>query len=74
MLEMAANIRLQNSEELPKLLTVRQLAAYLGRPESTVYYWRSRGLGPRGFKAGKRTMFKIADVAAWLEEQRGADV
>ncbi|WP_227468062.1 helix-turn-helix transcriptional regulator [Microbacterium sp. YJN-G] len=35
---------------LEPLLDVGELAAYLGVPVSTVYDWRTRGLGPRAYR------------------------
>jgi excisionase family DNA binding protein len=60
---------------LPELLSLRDLAAYLGVPPSSVYFWRSQGKGPRGFLVGKQLRFRVADVDAWLQEQAArADV
>ncbi len=38
---------------LEPLLDAGDLAAYLGVPVSTVYDWRTRGLGPRAYRFGK---------------------
>lgn len=54
---------------LPELLTVDELAAYLGVPTSTIYFWRGRKQGPPALKVGRRLMFRAADVAGWLEER-----
>ncbi len=54
---------------LPELLSLRELAAYLGVPPSSVYYWRTQGKGPPGFQVGKQLRFRAADVDAWLQEQ-----
>src|SRR5436853_4965060 len=50
-----------------------QLAEYVNRPLSTIYYWRHRGLGPRGFKIGREIRYAQADVAAWLASTRDAE-
>ena len=55
---------------LEPLLDVTELANYLGVPLSTVYDWRSRGLGPRAYRFGKRVKFALSDVQAWMEAQR----
>jgi len=34
------------------LLTIDQLAQWLGKPKGTLYQWRSRSMGPRGIKVG----------------------
>ncbi|WP_240423700.1 helix-turn-helix domain-containing protein [Microbacterium halotolerans] len=58
---------------LKPLLDVGELAAYLGVPVSTVYDWRTRGLGPRAYRFGKHLKFAVADVRAWVEQQRDPD-
>ncbi len=45
------------------------LARELGIPSRTVYAWRSRSQGPRGYKIGKHVRFNREDVNAWLAEQ-----
>jgi excisionase family DNA binding protein len=54
---------------LPDLLSVVELAEYLGVPVSTIHYWSSKGLGPPALKLGKQLRFRTADVARWLEEK-----
>ena len=54
---------------LPALLSLRELAAYLGVPPSSVYYWRQHGGGPPGFLIGRQLRFRVADVDRWLQEQ-----
>ena len=51
------------------LLGVDALAGELGVPISTIYAWRHRGLGPRGYKVGKYVRYRRADIEAWLELQ-----
>ena len=51
---------------LEPLLSVEDLAAYLGVPRQTIYDWRVTGRGPRGYRVGKRLRFTAADVRAWL--------
>lgn len=57
------------TSRLPELLSLRELADYLGVPPATVYYWRTQGKGPAGFQVGKQLRFRVADVDAWLAEQ-----
>jgi DNA-binding transcriptional MerR regulator len=57
-------------QPLPELISTRELAVQLGIPVSTLRFWRKRGEGPPGFKIGKRVVYRTADVARWLEEQR----
>lgn len=56
--------------DLPSLLDVRELSAYLGVPVSTVYDWRTRGLGPRANRFGKHLKFASTDVTEWTGAQR----
>jgi len=56
--------------ELPdRLLTVQDLAEYLGVPATTLYQWRYRQEGPRGFRVGRHIRYKRTDVAEWIDRQ-----
>ncbi|MGW9113960.1 helix-turn-helix domain-containing protein [Microbacterium sp. NPDC055683] len=55
---------------LEPLLDVGELAAYLGVPVSTVYDWRTRGLGPRAYRFEKHLKLALSDVRIWIEHQR----
>ena len=55
---------------LPALLTVREVAAYLGVHDKTVYAWVERGSIPH-YKIGGRVRFDIAQVQQWLCSRRG---
>jgi excisionase family DNA binding protein len=55
---------------LDPLLSVGDLAEYLGVPITTVYDWRSNGLGPVGYRIGKHIKFAVPDVREWLAAQR----
>ncbi|MBL3679141.1 helix-turn-helix domain-containing protein [Leucobacter chromiireducens] len=57
---------------LEPLLDITELAEYLGVPLSTIYDWRTRGLGPRAYRFGKHLKFALSDVRSWMEEQREA--
>lgn len=62
-------VLLTSEKALPDLLTVAELARYLGVPVSTIHFWRGRDQGPPAFKVGRRLMFRSSDVAAWLNTQ-----
>lgn len=51
---------------LEPLMSVDDLAEYLGVPVQTIYDWRVAGTAPRAFKFGKRLKFAVADVKEWL--------
>lgn len=56
-----------NLNDMPEYLTVKQLAAVLQVPVTTVYEWRYRGTGPRGLRVGRHVRFHRDEVRAWLE-------
>jgi excisionase family DNA binding protein len=64
---------LPSEAALPDLLTVAELATYLGVPVSTIHFWRGRKQGPPALKVGRRLMFRATDVAQWLDEQRARE-
>jgi excisionase family DNA binding protein len=53
----------------PYLLTLPEAAAYLRTPIATLRYWRHLGTGPRGFRLGRRVMFRREDLERWLTDQ-----
>lgn len=57
--------------DLPPLLDIRELSDYLGVPISTIYDWRSRGVGPHAYRFGKHLKFAVTDVTEWIEAQPG---
>jgi excisionase family DNA binding protein len=57
---------------MKKLLTIDDLADYLGVPKGTVYRWRTTGYGPAGIRVGKYVRYRADDVDAWIEQQGAA--
>lgn len=55
------------------LLSVAELADYLGVPIATVYRWRYQRQGPLGYRIGRHVRFRSSDVQRWLERQRDAE-
>lgn len=55
------------------LLTVQDLAAYLDVPVKTIYMWRHRSTGPRGFRVGRHLRFRWAEVEEWVAELASGD-
>ncbi|HWI43661.1 MAG TPA: helix-turn-helix domain-containing protein [Nocardioides sp.] len=54
-----------------RLWTAGDVAAYLGVPVKTIHAWRSRGRGPKGFRAGKHLRWHAATVFEWsLDQER----
>jgi hypothetical protein len=52
------------------LLTKQETAEKCRAPLRTLDRWRSLGIGPVGFKVGKRVLYREADVDRWLADQR----
>lgn len=55
--------------ELPKFLTVKELAQMLRVKVRTVYSWVEDDLIPY-HKAGRITVFRLDEILAWLEKKR----
>jgi excisionase family DNA binding protein len=52
-----------------RLMTIADLSMMLGLPIDTLYGWRHRGEGPRGYRVGRHVRYRPSTVEAWLEEQ-----
>jgi excisionase family DNA binding protein len=52
-----------------RLLTVDELAEYLGVPVAIIYAWRYRREGPPGFRVGKHVRYRWRDVQEWIQGQ-----
>lgn len=57
------------ANELSEIPDVPEVSAYTGIPEPTLRWYRSRGMGPRSFRVGRKIRYRKADVLAWLDEQ-----
>ena len=64
------NTEQMTSAGLDPLLSVEELAQYLGVPVATIYDWRVDGKGPCGIRIGRRVKFATSDVHAWVDTQR----
>jgi predicted DNA-binding transcriptional regulator AlpA len=53
-----------------QLLTINEAAEFLRTPVATLRWWRSKGIGPRSFKIGRRVFYWLSDLMAWLDKQR----
>ncbi|MFF8911944.1 helix-turn-helix transcriptional regulator [Streptomyces sp. NPDC015032] len=49
-----------------RYLTPIDLADLLGVPIETVYQWRRKDTGPRGFRVGRHLRFDPEDVRTWV--------
>lgn len=55
------------------LLTTREVTTTLRLNYGTFRNLRRRGKAPRATRFGRSVRFRIADIRAWLEEQREAN-
>jgi predicted DNA-binding transcriptional regulator AlpA len=53
-----------------KLLRIEEVSDRTGVPLGTLRYWRWQGTGPASYKLGRRVVYDLAAVDAWLDEQR----
>ena len=60
-------------DNAPVLLTVAEAADFLRTPVATLRYWRHMGIGPTGFRLGRRVVYSRADLISWLAQQREAE-
>jgi len=52
------------------MLSVVELAAFLGVPVATIYRWRYQHQGPVGYRIGRHVRYRARDIEHWLETQR----
>lgn len=67
---MGMNTHALPSSGLEQVLSVAELADYLGVPIATIYDWRTDGKGPVGIRVGRHVKFAVSDVRSWLESKR----
>jgi excisionase family DNA binding protein len=53
----------------PRLMTVDEVAHFLGVPKKTLYAWRSRKCGPPAHRVGRHLRYQRQYVLAWLERE-----
>jgi len=51
---------------MPENLITAEVAELVRAPIETVRYWRHVGKGPKSFKVGRRVLYAIEDVDAWI--------
>ncbi|MFF2216454.1 helix-turn-helix transcriptional regulator [Streptomyces antibioticus] len=54
-------------------LNLPKAAEYLGISPNTLYVWRHRRQGPPSFRMGRRVMYRITALDAWVQAQEQAD-
>ena len=53
-----------------KYLTIAEVAEMLRMPVESVRYWRHAGKGPASFKLGRRVLYAVEDVEAFVDAAR----
>ena len=61
-------------DSLERLLTVEDLAEYLGVPVATLYAWRYQRQGPPGFRVGRHIRYRWGDIEEWIRDRVKTDV
>lgn len=61
----SAAVQIANDSTGERLWTATDLADHLGVPVKTIYAWRAKGLGPKGFRVGKHLRWHPRTVADW---------
>jgi len=55
---------------MPQNLITAEVAELVRAPIETVRYWRHVGKGPASFKVGRRVLYAIEDVDAWIAQAK----
>lgn len=53
---------------------IEEVSEKTGIPVETLRHYRKLNKGPRSYKLGRRVRYDVADLATWLDAQRGAGV
>jgi len=59
--------------DMPKVVTARVAARYVGLSESTLAKLRLNGNGPVYCKLGRRVVYRPVDLDHWLESRTARD-
>ena len=71
--EKGHELTIENMERTDRLLTVDELAIYLGVPVATLYAWRYKQEGPPGFRVGRYIRYRPTDVQQWIHDMLKVD-
>jgi predicted DNA-binding transcriptional regulator AlpA len=63
----------QTKQLLPKVVTARTAAKFVGLAESTLAKLRLNGNGPIYCKLGRRVVYRPEDLERWLESRTARD-
>lgn len=56
------------ADETP--MSCEQVSRRTGVPSATLRYWRAIGEGPRSYRLGRRVVYDVRDVEAWIAAQK----
>jgi predicted DNA-binding transcriptional regulator AlpA len=59
--------------EMPKVVTAKMAARYVGLSESTLAKLRLNGNGPVYCKLGRRVVYRLGDLEQWLQSRTTTD-
>jgi excisionase family DNA binding protein len=48
---------------------IARAAAYLGVTASTLRSWKTKGTGPKYYRAGRLIRYRVAQLDAWIERR-----
>ena len=63
----------EGGDTTPALMSLPEVARYLGMAERTIYDWAQSGRLP-AFKLGATWRFRLSEIDAWLETHRSGPV
>lgn len=52
-----------------QIMSRQEVADRYGVPVQTISAWKQKGYGPRSFRVGKYTRYRLSDVLDWEESQ-----
>jgi predicted DNA-binding transcriptional regulator AlpA len=53
---------------MEKLMSIEDVAEFVGVPVNTLYQWRRKGTGPTAFRVGRFLRYDPVNVREWLAE------
>lgn len=59
----------EHQQTHPRLWTLEEAAAYLGKTPAALHTMRWRRIGPPSFKVGRHVRFRSEDVIGWVSQQ-----
>lgn len=57
----------RNLDDLPDVLTIKELSTWAQIPVSTLYQWNFTEIGPRPMKFGKHLPYSRTEIREWMD-------